>query len=98
MDTMQTLALLDKLTNLGFNDEAFWRLHHFRQQNKKESIASFRRYCKKTSTFRREGPNGRVHERLVFVLNKYREHYLPHGQTNIFIGLAEAAFDEIPPV
>ena len=30
MDPKQTLALLDELELLGFMDEAFWRLHHFR--------------------------------------------------------------------
>ena len=30
MDPKQTLALLDELERLGFMDEAFWRLHHFR--------------------------------------------------------------------
>jgi len=97
MDTMQTLKLLDNLCELGFNDEAFWRLHHFRRRNKNETIASFRGRCKHTLAFRPAGTNASVHERLYFVLKTYRERGLPPGQTKVFIDLAETAFVEIPP-
>ena len=96
----RTLELLDELNELGFNDEAFWRLHHFRHR-KKETIASFRSYCEKlcekNSAFMPAGTNERVHERLALVLKTYRERGLPPGQTKVLIDLADTAFVEIPP-
>src|SRR5260370_15530232 len=72
VDPKRTLALLDELQKLGFNDEAFWRLHHFRHR-KRETIARFPAYCEKTSAFLPDGANERVHRRLAFVLKTYPE-------------------------
>jgi len=93
MNPKRTLDLLEELRDLGFNDEAFWRLHHFRKR-KKEKIASFRAYCEKTSAFVPDGANERVHRRLAFVLETYRE----AANTKNLIALADAAFDKIPPL
>ncbi|HEY1985162.1 MAG TPA: hypothetical protein VGG85_07125, partial [Terracidiphilus sp.] len=44
MDRDQTLATLDELQRRGFNDEAFWLLHHWRVRNDHETIRGFRTY------------------------------------------------------
>ena len=87
----QTLALLDELQKLGFDNEAFSRLHHFRHRTK-ETIARHRYYCEKTSTFRPDSANERVQRRLAFVLKAYRE----PNNTKTLIMLADTAFDKIP--
>jgi uracil-DNA glycosylase len=92
VDPKRTLALLDELQKLGFNDEAFWRLHHFRREGRRATIAPHRAYCEKISAFRPDGTNERVQRRLAFVLKTYRE----PGNTKNFIMLADAAFDKIP--
>jgi hypothetical protein len=94
LDPEQILKLLAELKKLGFNDEVFWRLHHFRAR-KRETIASFRSYCEKTPVFRAGGANQRVGQRLAFVLARYRERNLPPGNTPVMIDLAEIAFREI---
>jgi len=96
IDPRRTLDLLNELQKLRFNDEAFWRLHHFRQRKKpkKATIASFRAYCEKTSAFLVDGTNERVHRRLAFVLENFSKPY----SRKSFVDLAEAAFDKIPPV
>ena len=66
--TLKTLEIIKDLQAYGFNDDAFWRLHHFRNKSKKETINSFLTYCDKTSVFRPGGSNFLVHKRLVSVL------------------------------
>jgi len=80
---------------LGFNDEVFWHLHHFRDA-RHETIVSFRKYCSAHQAFQKNGNNQLVHERLKFVLTHYRELNLSRGQTQVFINLAEKAFLAIP--
>jgi hypothetical protein len=89
------LVMLAELKNLGFNDEAFWRVHHFRENSKKERINQFSAYCERKSQFQLGGTNERVHRRLKFVLTEYRELNLPPNQTTVFIDLAEKAFVKI---
>ncbi len=105
MSVTETIKLLDTLVyDFGFTDESFWRLHHKRLHPNRyppESIDRFRKYCKKieqnTNNFKLNSENKLVHERLDFVLKKYRdEGHLPR-QTNVFIALAEASFVTIPP-
>jgi len=107
MTVTETLELLDTLEDIGFTDDAFWRLHHKREptakrkQSQKETIAKFRAYCegiqRRTDSFKYNSENEHVHERLKFVLRKYREGGYAPRQTNIFIALAEEAFLKIPP-
>jgi hypothetical protein len=61
----QTIAYLDELQTLGFTDEAFWRIHHFREKGEKESINGHRSYCEVTDSFLDEGTNERVQIRLL---------------------------------
>ncbi len=91
------LELLHTLEQLGFNDDSFWRLHHFRLRGKRETISGFRTYCRKISEFSPTGTNERVCERLSFVLQAYRDRGLPPNQTGIFVELAVEAFSKLPP-
>jgi hypothetical protein len=89
----RTLALLDTLEKLGFNEEAFRRLHHQGTKRPREAtITRHRAYCETTSEFQPDGTNARVQQRLVFVLETYRK---PDNTRN-FIALAEASVREIP--
>jgi hypothetical protein len=94
----EPLDLLDSLGSLGFNDEAFWRLHHSRLAGRRENIAQFRRYCRETDEFQFYDNNASVQQRLAFVLNTYRAWKLPAGATRVFEALADAAFLGIHPV
>lgn len=88
-----TLELLDDLEKLGLTNEAFQKLHHL-----KDTIHGFRKWCEKKSSFVAGGNNERVHERLKYVLERYRERGLPPGKTEVFSELAERAFVKIPPI
>lgn len=97
----RTLELLDELTAKGFDDSAFWRLHHFRLRKARETIASHRAYCKKivfnSNLFQDESENSLVQRRLAWVLAKYEKSGKPNGDTAYFRELADAAFKGLPP-
>ena len=93
MNPRETLELLDRMERLGFNDEAFWRLHHRRKNGIHEKISSFRKYAKATGAFRLDGNNHLVHKRLELVLNWSEGRAPKSGRT--FEGLAEDAWSEI---
>jgi hypothetical protein len=109
MNPKQTIAYLKKLRKLGFTNEAFCRLHHFREKDRKETINSHRSYCEKRDSFDGDdGSNQRVQIRLGIVLKYFREYYagnpamevLPLGQgevREIFVRLADAAYVLVPP-
>jgi hypothetical protein len=89
-------------------DEAFWRIHHFREKGKKESINGHRSYCQLTDSFLDEGTNERVQIRMEIVLTYFKEYFsentasdfIParHGDfEKTFIQLAEAAYTLVPP-
>jgi hypothetical protein len=92
MDSERTLHLLEELEKMGFNDDAFGRLHH-----KRETITGMRKYCVDHPTRSFGEANERVYERLAFVLNASKELKLSRDQAQLFNTLAEAAFDAIPP-
>ena len=104
INVQETLILLEDLENLGFSDDAFWRLHHKREPTAvraeplRETIKNFRRYCEqlKTDAFEFDGENERVHKRLAFVLKIYRGIGFAKNQSNVFVALAEASFEVIP--
>jgi hypothetical protein len=100
MHPRETLSLLGELESIGFTDEAFRLLHHFRRRtnNHRLTIAAFRSYCEKTSAFRPDHNNERVQRRLRMVFDNYRQAGFGLGQADKFKSLAEAAFLEIPPV
>lgn len=97
MGPRRTIDLLVELDKLGFPEEAFSRLHHFRLEGKKESIASHRKYCDTHDTFVTDGDNERTQQRLEMVLNAYQGGGFRSGKSSVFIALADAVFYELPP-
>src|SRR5260370_6245753 len=71
----QTIAYLNELQTLGFTDEAFWRIHHFREKGEKESINGHRSYCQVRDSFLDEGTNERVQIRLEIVLTYFKRYF-----------------------
>jgi hypothetical protein len=94
-DPKDTLLLLDRLESLGFDDDAFAALHHFRNAGRADKIASHRRYCEKTDRFGADGENERVQRRLRLVLSAYLLAGFESGRSDVFRALAEAAFAEV---
>lgn len=93
-----TLTLLDDLERLGFDDQAFARLHHWRAVGKDETIRAFRAYCEKHDDFQADGNNARVAQRLELVLKAYTQGGFTSSRREVFITLAEAAWLEVPSV
>jgi hypothetical protein len=93
MNTKQSaLQLLDELEVLGFNDNAFSRLHHDH-----DTITPFRNYCiNKIQEFTPDGTNHNVQRRLQLVLNAYRAGVFQSGREEVFLALADASVAEIP--
>lgn len=94
-DPKTTILLLDKLQALGFNNEAFSALHHFKEKGRADTIAQHRAYCGKTESFQDGDANARVQERLKLVLSAYLLGGFTSGKPEIFRCLAEAAYAEI---
>lgn len=96
-----TLNLLSALTTKGFSDAAFWRLHHFRLRDVRETIGSHRSYCQKvaqnTDRFAQGSENILVQRRLAWVLAKYEKSGRSAGDESYFCELADAAFQGLPP-
>ena len=57
MDPKKTIRLLDVLQGLGFSDEAFRLIHHFRLVGRNATINRRRRYCEGLETFADGGTN-----------------------------------------
>ena len=95
MDPTETIKLLDELEGLGFTDEAFQTLHHFRTRGGRPTVNDHRRYCSEHIKFASDGNNERVQRRLTLVLDAYRSGF-SSGSPEVFVALAEAAFKEIP--
>lgn len=97
----KTIDLLDQLSKAGFDDSAFWRLHHARLRNWKESISAHRDYCKKiaasSGVFLDDSENERVQRRLAWVLAKHEKSGVQHGDASHFQNLADLAFEGLPP-
>lgn len=103
----QTIAYLDELQTLGFTDEAFSRLHHFREKGEKHPINTHRVYCEGKDSFHDGRNNERVQIRLEVVLKYFKEYFsgdpatwVRAGRGNVeetFIRLAEAAYVLVPP-
>lgn len=92
----QTIAYLDELQALGFTDEAFSKIHHFREKREDHSINTHRSYCEKTDSFQDGGNNERVQIRLEIVLNYFKAYHA--GNPAMFIRLADAAYALVPPL
>ncbi|MGA2262080.1 MAG: hypothetical protein ABSH28_11655 [Acidobacteriota bacterium] len=90
MNPKKSLELLRTLTELGFTDEAFARLHHFRLKDRKALISAHQRYCQKIESFQGDGENERVQRRLELVLNAYRAGGFRSTGPHVFVALADA--------
>jgi hypothetical protein len=73
MDPKKTIRLLDVLQGLGFSDEAFRLIHHFRLVGRNATINRHRRYCEGLETFADGGTNELVQRRLKLVLQGTRQ-------------------------
>src|SRR5271154_4425035 len=94
MNPQRTVELLDELETLGFTNDAFWRLHHFRKTDKKDTMGSHKSYCEKTGLFEDNGNNERVQARLEMVIKCYKAYY--NGNPGMFPRLADAAYCMVP--
>jgi hypothetical protein len=84
MDPEETIRLLDVLEGLGFTDEAFRLLHHFRLAGRKATIERHRRYCESHETFAVDGNNELVQLRLKLVLRAYQAGGFNSRKTEVF--------------
>lgn len=96
-DPEDTIKLLDWLEEKKFSDDAFWRVHHFR--DRKPTIEHHRAYCEKLSKkhgrFLLDRENSFVQRRLQMVLNEYESN--PQSKPSDFIRLAEDAWKKLQP-
>jgi hypothetical protein len=92
----QTIAYLDELRTLGFTDEAFWIIHHFREKGEHHPINTHKSYCERTDSFQDGGNNDRVQIRLEIVLKYFKAYHT--GNPAMFARLADAAYVLVPPV
>lgn len=95
----RTPEILDHLQSLGFNDEAFWRLHHFRLKGDRDTIQAHREYLEKQiakgASLRDGDSNEEVQRRLALVLAAYEKGGFASHNPDVFAWLAEAAFVEV---
>jgi hypothetical protein len=98
LDPKHSLALLDELEALGFDDEAFGRLHHYRAKERMARIQAHREYCARIEAFHEDGENERVQRRLERVLRAYRAGGFESRSAPIFVALADAAYHDLPPL
>lgn len=97
-DPRRSIEILDELVALGFTDHAFQLLHHSRSRGWRDTIAGYRAYCGKVSSFRKNGDPERDHRRLEFVLREYRRGGYEPGLAEVFANLANTAFEQMPPL
>jgi hypothetical protein len=94
-DPRRTLALLDELEELQFDDQSFALLHHFQNH----TIAEHRRYCEmqvqNDARFQVNGTNSMVQRRLAMILDAYKGGSFSGG-TKVFEALARAVLLELP--
>jgi len=91
-DPQQTISYLNELQQLGFTNDTFWRIHHFREKEKRDNTHTA--YCEKTGAFRKGDNNARVQERLALLLKYYKAYY--SGNPRMFPDLADAVYRLIP--
>lgn len=96
----RTLDLLNELQGLGFSDEAFAELHHFQLSGKNASIEAHRAYLQKAAKEKGQKrvvrTNQKVQQRLALVLAGYESDLFKEPVHDLFIGLARAAWVQIP--
>ncbi len=95
LDPKATVLLLDELEDLGFNNEAFAALYHFKEKGRADTIAEHRAYCMEQTGFEDGSLDARVQQRLSLVLNAYKLGGFQSRKADVFRCLAEAAHKEI---
>jgi len=95
-----SLDLLNELEGLGFSDEAFWRLHHFRLRGDKDTIQLHRDYLTKQlavgAALRDNDSNEEVQRRMQLVLDWFKRGAFSSDAAGVFAGLSEVAFELVP--
>ena|SRR5271155_879642 len=94
MNPQRTVELLNELETLGFTNDSFWRLHHFRENGEKDTIGSHKSYCEQRGSFQDNSNNERVQVRLEIILKYYRAYH--NGNPGMFPRLADAAYCMVP--
>jgi hypothetical protein len=89
-NTTDVRRTIERLTGMGFKNDAFKTLHHL-----KGTINTFTNYSRGRS-FILDGNNHRVHQRLTYVLLSCPAGAPPKGKS--FQALAKEAFRLIPPI
>jgi hypothetical protein len=97
-DPKRTIELLGILGELGFTDAALSRLHHRRLQDQSVTIARQINYCLGIGSFRDDGQNALVQQRLEMVLKAYQAGGFKSTKEEVFKALAEATFYDLPPI
>ena len=98
-DPKRSIELLIELVDLNFTNEAYWRVHPFRDADppRKDTISRHISYCKKTKTFPYGRTGERVQTRLEFVLKEYKADRHKFWRTpRTFESLADLAYKRIP--
>lgn len=97
----RSLELLDELEKLGFNDEAYWRIHHFRVKDgkqKKDTIKAHRKHLHDRAAGNDQltvtRTNMQVQQRLAWILETYVAEGQPAGNQTRFVELAEKAWND----
>ena len=84
MTPRDTLRLLDELQKLGFLDEHFAKVHHWRKKKKSENIASHRGYCERVGSFLPDQDNERVAQARI------RSTRIPEREISIACNILQA--------
>ena len=95
VDPKATIGILDELEDLGFHNDAFAALYHFKEKGRADTIAEYRAYCIEQDSFQDGSLNARIQKRLELVLNAYKLGGFRSGRADVFRCLAEAAYNEI---
>ena len=95
VDPKTTILFLDKLEELGFHNDAFSALHHFRERGRADTIAEHRAHCIERDNFQDGSVDARIQQRLKLVLTAYELGGFQSGKAKVFRCLAEAAYNEI---
>jgi hypothetical protein len=97
MDAKLTLPLLDEFEKLGFGDDAFAQVHHFRAEGRRETISGFRKYCLETDNFIDGQNNERTYRRLEKIVAAYQASKRPATDHEFFRIVADNWFRNLPP-
>lgn len=88
IDPRRFLELLDRLEELGYDDQIHRVLHH----HPRDTVARHRAYCRERATgFHSDGNNARFQPRLGLVLGAYEGGGFAAGDRDALFSLAHTA-------